>query len=357
MRQVDKQTLKANQQGMAAMVIVTVLMFVISIIVLGFAQVVRREQRNALDNQLATQAYYAAESGLNLARDKVQRVVAAGDTITQKKACNDNSTDPDYTDVTNKFNIGENAQITCMLIDPDLDYLDYQKVGLDSVPVLVKAKAGSIANIFVSWELSTSEAQSIDNCNGSTTVLEPNAASRACKQPLLRVDLVPVTGSMTADYLKNNQYTTFLSPSNVGVGPGSITYSPGSVSNIFPVSCATRNTKQCTAQIAVPGGNAYALRIMSIYGESNVTIFAEDASNRRLTLIEGQVLIDVTAKTADVLKRLQARMPVRGGANIPDFAISAGGGVCKRYQISGGEPSIDGEGLVSTRYPGCNIPI
>ena len=40
---------------------------IISLIVLGFAQLARRNQRQTLDSQLSTQTYYAAESGVNAA--------------------------------------------------------------------------------------------------------------------------------------------------------------------------------------------------------------------------------------------------------------------------------------------------
>jgi hypothetical protein len=349
------QTLKNNQHGMAAILIVTVLMFVISIIVLGFAQVVRREQRNALDNQLATQAYYAAESGLNLAQNKIQSVVTAHGTVSKKTACNDNARDPDYRDVTSQFGIGENAEVTCMLIDPELEYLDYQNIGMTAVPLLLKAKSDTISDIFISWELSTKGAQSITDCNGGGN-FTPNSDTRACKQPLLRVDVVPVGGVMTADSVKNSQFTAFLSPDG-GSPPTVKNYAAGSVNNLSDISCSlstrTDSPRTCTARISIQPPytpqQAYALRIMSIYGDSNVTVFAENATGTRVTLVEGQVLIDVTAKAADVLKRLQARMPVSGGANVPDFALTAGGGVCKRYQISAGIPSIDGV------FPECNL--
>ena len=60
-----QQAIARNQDGLVSIIIVVILMIVISIIVLSFAKVVRNEQRQTLDRQLSTQAYYAAESGVN----------------------------------------------------------------------------------------------------------------------------------------------------------------------------------------------------------------------------------------------------------------------------------------------------
>jgi hypothetical protein len=356
----SKQTLSSNEQGMAAMVIVTILMFVISIIVLGFAQIVRREQRNALDDQLATQAYYAAESGLNLAQKKVETVLAGPTVPVEKTDC---TTDPGYgIDPVNDLNVGENAKITCILIDPTPEDLKFQKIDkMHSVPFLVKSNGDTISNIYVSWQAPSDS--SVTGCGTAGTTFVPGSTAEpwTCSQPLMRVDLVPVTAGMTADSAKANQYTTFLYPR----GSGAFTnpaYTAGSMNTISRVTCtanpgAPNAPLSCTAKITslpnTPGG--FALRIMSIYKNADVTVFATNAADSRLQLIGGQVVVDVTAKAADVLKRLQARVPVTARPDVPDFAITAGGGVCKRYQISGGIPSIDGDTSAGGIAEGCRL--
>lgn len=350
----NRQTVKNDQRGMAALVVVMVMMFVISVTVLGFAQVVRREQRNVLDNQLSTQAYYAAESGLNLAQAKVKEKLLTG-TPPAKDRCTDDAgygfttADFKFTDVAGN---DQNAEITCVLIDPELEYLEYQRVGMTAVPLLVKAKSGTITNIFISWETtSAGQANVLGNgCDGGNT-FEPTTAAWDCAQPLLRLDLVPTTaGATTAINAANAQFTTFLSPKR-GPAAAPVNYATIGTSGVQvnAIDCrAARgsspdNPRKCTANISVASisGAEYALRLMSIYGDSNVTVFAKNSSGTLVTLIGGQIQVDVTARAADVLKRLQARMPVGGSTPVPDFAVSAGGGVCKRYQIAAGVPSTD----------------
>ena len=60
-------------------------MIVMSLIVLGFAQISRRNQRESLDRQLSTQAFYAAESGVNDARELITTAAQNNQAIPAKK--------------------------------------------------------------------------------------------------------------------------------------------------------------------------------------------------------------------------------------------------------------------------------
>src|ERR1700722_1988557 len=62
---INRSKFQENEQGFASLVIALVIIVVIALITVGFAQLSRREQQTALDKQLANQAYYAAESGVN----------------------------------------------------------------------------------------------------------------------------------------------------------------------------------------------------------------------------------------------------------------------------------------------------
>ena len=332
-----------KQQGMAAIMVTMILAIVISIIVIGFAQVVRREQRNSLDNQLSTQAYYAAESGVNLAQSALKTNPAL-----TKSDCPDTTT-PEFS---GKYGIGENAEITCLLISSKLSSLEYQKVDMHSVPMYIKAETGTVDKLYISWQAS-SGSTSVAGCSAGVGSF---GSSWPCAQPLLRLDLVPVVGPSTPAGVDAAQYTAFLYPTTGGGGLA--TYNANSKNNVVAAKCQTAtgtlNPRVCTLAINGLGQQAYAARIMSIYGDSDLTVFATDPSNIRRTLVEGQVLIDVTAKASDVLKRVQARTSLT--APVPDFGITAaGGGVCKRYQKIGDNISIEPLSDGSTP-PACTIP-
>lgn len=67
-----KKPIQDNQQGIVAIVVTIILMVILTLIVLSFAKISRREERDALDRQLSTQAFYAAESGIDYAKSKLE---------------------------------------------------------------------------------------------------------------------------------------------------------------------------------------------------------------------------------------------------------------------------------------------
>src|SRR4051812_40718641 len=60
------------QSGMVSIMVTMILMIVLSLIVIGFAQIARRNSRQSLDRQLSTSAFYAAEAGVNDVRDLIK---------------------------------------------------------------------------------------------------------------------------------------------------------------------------------------------------------------------------------------------------------------------------------------------
>src|SRR5689334_4150187 len=61
-----------QQAGMVSIMVTMILMIVLSLVVIGFAQIARRNSRQSLDRQLSTSAFYAAEAGVNDVRDLIK---------------------------------------------------------------------------------------------------------------------------------------------------------------------------------------------------------------------------------------------------------------------------------------------
>ncbi len=344
------QKLRNNEQGMAAIVITMVLMIVISLIVLGFAQVTRREQRQALDRQLVTQAYYAAESGVNLAQSRIAEYIFNNPgTAVLKDDCPEDDggilQTGDYI-----IDSTSSTEITCLLISSGLSNLSYQDVDTQSIVANVES-TNPITEIAFSWQASSGADRS-PGCVNTPTQLRPASGAGAwgCNQPLLRVDIVPIGASLSQAGLQGSQFTRFFYPVSAG-GINTAAYSAGSMS-VSPVSTRCSSVPapgpyKCRSRITGLTGTRFGVRVMAIYGTANLDISAYSGGSRQ-TLINGQLLIDSTAKANDILRRIQTR--VSSSANIvPDFGLVAGGtGLCKRYVISGTDP-------VTTRTPdtGC----
>lgn len=350
--------LQPDENGMAAIFITVILMLVISLITLSFAQVTRREQRQSLDRQLAAQAFYAAESGVNVAQ---ARIKSSGLTNINKTTCDESAPAGLFTPGDFMVNAASSSEVTCLLINSKVTMLNYQGVNSRSVPTLVQGDAGSTVNqISFSWQKSGDTTA--PNCNAAVGSLPTGAAGDTfCNQPLLRIDLVPLgTGvNLSQAALQAGQMSFFLYPHN---GAGATNAGVPTTGQMISTQCdtvtnATTEPYFCTANITVPVQNTYGVRIMSIYGASDVAVFARNAgTGGSATLINAQAVIDSTAKSQDVLRRVQARISLTHADDVPDFGLVSGAGLCKRYTVSGSANPVGIDSGGGADISACAIP-
>src|SRR5581483_12189470 len=108
---------QTSQSGMASFLIVMIMMVVITLIILGFSQVTRRNEREALDRELSSQAFYAAESGVNVTTSKIAAYVKTNGytTLPDKTTC-PNAYDPTAVGGVGAAipNLGSGVRYTCV---------------------------------------------------------------------------------------------------------------------------------------------------------------------------------------------------------------------------------------------------
>jgi Tfp pilus assembly protein PilX len=328
------KSLVSNQSGMVAIVTTMILMIVISLIVLGFSQIVRRNTRQVTDAQLSSQAFYAAESGLNLAK---REIIDQNSGYKDKSNCKHPGSGPDYT-------INDQTEITCLLTH-DPDHLRFDGVNSDASRVsLIKSEDGAgLDEVTITWQNNSPTAGNVQNCSGAGKNL-PTASpdNWSCNQPILRVDLIPVKdiNNKRSDLIAN-QFTAFLYPSNSGTSTDWIGSTGSNKGNIVLTKCDDSSTGinlKCRMTITGMDQNQYAVRILSLYEVSDVIIYAKN----RPTLIGGQVIVDSTARSLDVIKRIRARVPLTDNdGTVPDFAIDTGSDICKRYKVQADSASTE----------------
>lgn len=320
----------SNQQGMVAIVTTMILMIVISLIVLGFSQAVRRNQRQVLDTQLSSQAFYAAESGLNLAREKLTNPATA-----YSERCDDDETSnpSDY------ILDGNNVVISCLIITPVRDD-ERSAVGTNSKAALIDpAGTGNVGTMFIGWQSETPTG-SLASCTGVTTFPAATASGWACSEPLLRIDIVPLD-VMTQAALIGSQYTAFLSPRSGSTVITTTNFIAGSKGNIIAVNCNTTppsgdRRRNCTLRIDGMNNQRYGIRLMGVYREASTSIHVIGNP-----ILEGsQAIADSTGRAADVIKRVQARISLGSDNDITDFAISSNNALCKTYKVANGGTQI-----------------
>ena len=375
----------SNERGFAAIIISIVLVVVLSLITVGFAALMRKEQRAALDRQLSNAAYYAAESGIN---DGVGAVRAGF--ATAKASCAQYGTGPKDTPLTgltgknlsaatqyltsSGVDNGSNANYSCLIINPNPSTLEYGsvRVGQPTTSVLTGADAaGATQNVDVlvfSWQ----------DANGGNT-FGPVTNNPGCPPigaglffpkvdcwknngsfmtGILRVGLTPVSASLNRTSLETSSYTGFMYPNsgsrlslpssyagNASTSPSGVpgdSYSGHTGPNsgdIVAGSCYGGNTPStprfCSVAVTNLGSDTYLLHLSSVYASTQVTVTPFNCTTinpgtcTRIYLKGAQTLIDSTGKSQDVLRRIQVRLPTRNSYDYPEFSLATGGPICK----------------------------
>lgn len=288
--------IKGNQQGMVSIVVTMIIMVVLTLIVTGFAQLARREQREALDRQLSTQAFYAAESGIN---DGI-RLLDAG--TSDKTTC---ATPGVASEIS-----GTDVQYTCLLIKSNLDSQRYENVQTDSstrAPISLATRE-SLGSVTIDWQKKDgpNTGQLSTDSQAPNGTLLPNVTAWGQSVGILRVDIIKADPPFSPDSLRANTFTAFLYPKSAGAGRGTFTTVAGDKGQIITANCsAPTNRKKCRVTIDGLTGVEYVIRMKSIYTVSDVEICANTCNSS--SLIKGQSVIDSTGKANDVLKRIQVR--------------------------------------------------
>lgn len=361
------KTIRKNERGFASIVISLVLIIILGLLTVGFAQLARREQQNSLDKQLASQAYDAAESGVNAAYHDITTIDPA--TITPlnpngepyintsnvppslSNTCLTSSNVPtngngglDYTTTANQTLDTQNGvSYTCLMVNlqpPNLKYDNVLPDSARSITFSTPVTSGTLDNLIVKWNTYDNQTATPSFPTASNSFGFPSVASWN-SPAVLEVSLTPLpSGSFNRNSLINGTYTTYLYPSTSDASAPYLANDthPGSQGLIEASSCTSAGS--CTGTIsglsnlannpdAAPGAS-YILHILDYYDESQtITVNGTNAGGSSVNFI-GQDLIDVTGKAQYVLKRLQEQVQPNSQPTLPTYAIE-GQNICKRF--------------------------
>ncbi len=338
-------TIRRSESGMVAIFVSMIMIIVISLVVLGFAQITRRNQRTTLDNQLSTQAYYAAESGVNDALATLKALAAAnpGTSLPEKTTCADQAS-YNFNASGQSSLVGTDVTYSCVLIDPTPPSLKYRLGNQSTVIPLASANADpSISQITLTWAPEEGqESNPITDCFSAANVGDlPNATGPlawGCKFAALRMDLVNGTTFSRAGWQANTT-SNVLEPINTATNTAMLASSDGQV---HPATC-TNTPLTCRVTITGMSANRYFLRINAIYRTTSLTITGKDPSGNNIEWSGSQAKIDVTGKARDVLRRIAVGVDLTDANSnaTPNAAIAVADSLCKRYLVTAGYFSTD----------------
>lgn len=374
---------RKSQEGMASIVVVSILVIVLTLISIGFTRLINRSLTNSANRQFSSASTYAAQSAINDVAAYLKQYVATNpppapqpksDTCNGAGSLigNTASKGPFYND----SNLAGNSttQYTCLLLNPTPADLVYQRIASNRsqvVKLTTSAFPGSLDKVMVSWQpscdpnsngscptgfpLSSSSLNNVTNWNDpSSGICKDTTGANASCIPLLKLTLYPIPASASLTNLQANSKTVFLYPQSPSgnvphkdykteIGDGAIMAIPctktiGSSSGVIDFAGVPNNKSDFTCNIILQGlatffsspettGYIY-LRATPIYSQADVKLMANDQWGQSVNFINDQAVIDATATVGGVAKRLQARVDTSSlatNSNGIDFNISSGG--------------------------------
>src|SRR4051794_35527663 len=108
---------RVDQKGFASIVVALVMIVVFGLLTIGFTQLARHEQQNSLSKQLANQAYYAAESGINATIKNLSTIATHPPATGQCISPSDFPSVPPSFPANNYVDPSLDVKFTCVLLD------------------------------------------------------------------------------------------------------------------------------------------------------------------------------------------------------------------------------------------------
>ncbi|HSX05755.1 MAG TPA: pilus assembly PilX N-terminal domain-containing protein [Candidatus Saccharimonadales bacterium] len=326
----------SNEQGMVSFLVTMIMLIVITLIVVGFSQVIRRNSRETLDRQLSSQAFYAAESGVNVTAAAIKSYVTTNGfaSLSTKTSCS-HDYDPSVAGGVGAAisSLGTTAAYTCVLVNPNPSAIVRDVSQTDSAVVPILA-ASNLNQLQFTWNV---QSGGIDtSCVGANAYSFPASSAWTCDFGVLRVDLTANPSGNIANLI-NNTVTLYLTP--LGGHAGTMTVTSFASPDAYVGSASGCSTGTCSVKVNLPviTGSYYA-RITSIYRDaSNTTITGTLASGGAANFSGAQAVVDVTGQSQDELRRIQVRVALTrtpDASSIPPTALTSSNDICKRFPIT-----------------------
>lgn len=312
--------IKANEKGIVTILSILLIIIIITVITLSLATLTRRELRQSLDEQLSSQALYAAESGVNDA-------VKALDPFNPSRITADvtDCSDTSQNQINPNRVLGDNVKYTCVLIDQSPESIATDLTPNSIKTYLIDDSAGVVDKLTFTWA---------NTNNDSPVDFTPCANIDACFKPsggwngrlgILRLRLFKI-GSPN-----NLSRSNFENPLDYTVHPYALTGGSISTGNnhVLGSDC---NTTSCRVTLDVENSNYY-LQAYTYYKDAKLTITGINDALSPVQFIGAQAEIDATGMAGDILRRIKVNIPAGSfnSESMPSFSVGSGDKLCKRF--------------------------
>lgn len=390
-----KQYNKGNQRGAVSLFIVIFSALLMTVVTVGFIQLMLRDQQQATSDDLSKSAYDSAQAGVedakrlllldqecrnNAAPSSVNCVTIAnaltpapGESTTSCDALskagivgatnNETIIQQNETD-TNSAKLDQ--AYTCVKIGVNTD--DYKGTLATNASSIVPIRG---VGVFDTVELHWFSRDDISSATNNPTISFPSAGASVALPPmgakwqfnypaLMRTQLMQMGGSFKLSDFDDSQAgnksdanTLFLYPSSTGLTTSDFALDARRSPTNAPqqVKCATSFTNSeyaCSATIKLPSPidgnvanrNAY-LRLSSLYNGAHFQIRLKNG-NSYVQFNQVQPLIDSTGRANEQFRRVQARVELTGDFTYPNVAIDLSGNLCKNFVVTDSDAGYSG---------------
>jgi type II secretory pathway pseudopilin PulG len=358
--------LKKSQDGLVSLIVTVIIITVLSLVTLAFSDIMRKEQSQALQRQVSTQAYYAAESGIN---DTIKDFKAGVAMPTDGNTCRTLSS-PTAGNLDPSNPTDSSTGYKCVFVNKDPDNLEFSTVTTDqSVLTKIQSTDGvDIDKLLVSWQ---SESGTAGFRTGATTLLPTIASWGGNTTGMVRISIYPIPpAGAVRTTLNSLARTYFLYPGdNTYPNNNKIDYKNDADGLIQTDDCSTNNGPvngpyKCNVYINFPlgggpgsmAGYSYFVRIKAIYNNISVNLSAYDNPSNQLRLSGAQVSFDATGATADSKRRVNVRLSQISQYNWPEFAIETTDNICKLLLTAPGPVANPTAGNTTSAAAECPLP-
>lgn len=339
-----KDQIIKNEQGIASVIVTVMIILIATLIVLAMSQNAMRSQRQALDRQLDSEAYYAAESGINDSVEFIRSNASSSDLPKQKEKCDTNAFGPSSLSKIPQGSVSTDSLVkyTCILYDLIPTTLQYSVSDKSTIIPIQDADGEGVTSLNFEWENKNAVATEFNGCPGAGDISLPESWFDNCDAGILRVEVIDPNVLNRGDLVRND-FVSFIMPTK-----------PGSITTALSINDGDKNKKgvfgygkcdparvdgaKCRITIGgigIQGSSRMYLRIKSIYADSNLIITGKKDSrgHEPVKFLNAQMIIDSTGKASDILKRIQVRVPLLPKYDLPEFAINSTDGICKKMNV------------------------
>ena len=380
-----KHPININQSGAVSLFVVIFAALLMTIVTVGFVQIMLKDQQQANTQDLSQSANDTALAGVEDAKrllllDQSCRDGTAAATINCSAITaaltpspGQNETDCDALSKSGIVGEVDNETIIQQSIGDNATKLDQAytcvKIGVNTgnyegrleanKTTLVPISGVSAFNsVEISWfsreDVSSTTDPTVGFPSTGSNVNLPRVGSKwqINYPPLLRTQLVQMGGSFKLGDFNDSQpgnlsnaNTLFLYPSNAGASNHDFALdarrSAGSAPHLVDCEASfTAAAYACKTTITLPtpidgnvaNRNAY-LRLTALYNGARFSIKLKNSGSDVL-FSRVQPKVDATGRANDVFRRIEARVELKGDFSYPEAAIDMVGDLCKNFTVT-----------------------